>query len=209
MLTRIVELLKAKKVFVRERMPMETRALGILLVYLGLSYRKTEEVLSMFGGGSYEAARQWYHRAKHLLSTPEKKYRPTIAIDETKIKIQGKWHYMWTAIDTQTWEILAIQITKNRSGLDTYIFLRKILKTCTNKPHVYVDGGPWYPWALQRMGLTWEHKTFGPRNPIEQWYHIFKHRIKRFYKRWPHNAKPETVLSWCLAFVAIYNIRRD
>ncbi len=139
---------------------------------------------------------------------------------------------MWTAIDTQTWEILAIQITTTRSGLDTYIFLRKILKTCTNKPHIYVDGGPWYlrnfnsvkiphdlgncpkqfptnPWALQRMGLTWEHKTFGPRNPIEQWYHIFKHRIKQFYKRWPHNAKPETALSWCLSFITIYNLRRQ
>jgi len=50
MLTRIVELLRAKKVFVRERTPMEIRALEILLVYLGLSYRKTEEVLRLFGG---------------------------------------------------------------------------------------------------------------------------------------------------------------
>jgi len=208
MLTRLVEMLRAKKVFVRERKPLELRALGILLIYLGLSCRQTEEVLMSFGGASYEAARQWYHRAKQLFPTIEKKYRATIAIDETKIKIQGEWHYLWTAIDTQSREILAIQITRSRSRLDTYIFLQKVLRTCTNKPHVYVDGGPWYPWALQRMGLTWEHKTFGPRNPIEQWYHIFKQRIKRFYKRWPHNARQDTAISWCTAFINIYNIGR-
>ena len=43
MLTRLVEMLRAKKVFVRERKPLELRALGILLIYLGLSCRQTEE----------------------------------------------------------------------------------------------------------------------------------------------------------------------
>jgi transposase-like protein len=30
-----------------------------------------------------------------------------------------------------------------------------------------VDGGPWYKTALQRLGVEWEHITFGLRNPIE------------------------------------------
>lgn len=90
MLTRLIEMVKTKKVFVKERTPIEIRALGILLVYLGLSYRKTEKVLRTVGGGSYEAARLWYHKTKHLFSVIEKMHRQTIAVDETKIKITGK-----------------------------------------------------------------------------------------------------------------------
>jgi len=208
LLTRIVELLESEKVFARRRKTNEARALGTLLIYLGLSCRKTEEVLQCFADKSYEAARQRYHRAKHLFESPEKKYREAIAIDETKIKIHGKWHYLWAAIDINSWEILAIYISPSRSCYDTLLFLRMVLRWCVNKPHVYVDGGPWYRWALQRLGLSWEHKTFGERNAIEQWFSIIKQRIKQFYKRWPHNARLETILSWCLAFVAIYNLRR-
>jgi hypothetical protein len=39
--------------------------------------------------------------------------------------------------------------------------------TCVNKSVVVlVDGGPWYPWPLDRMGFEWEHVTFGYRNAI-------------------------------------------
>ena len=83
-----------------------------------------------------------------------------IAIDETKIKLRKKWHYLWAAIDIHTREILAVHLTSSRSALDALLFLKKVL----------MDGGPWYPWALQRLGLPWQHITFGKRNPIEQWF---------------------------------------
>jgi len=70
MLTRLVNALRAQRVFVRRRKSDDLRALGILLVYLGLSTRQAEEVLRGFGGASYEAIRQWYHRAKHILIQP-------------------------------------------------------------------------------------------------------------------------------------------
>jgi len=41
------------------------------------------------------------------------------------------------------------------------------LRACANKPLILVDGGPWYPWALERLGLQWLHVTFGERNGIE------------------------------------------
>jgi len=39
------------------------------------------------------------------------------------------------------------------------IFVRKVLDACTKGPVVLVDGGPWYPWALERYGL----------NELRQW----------------------------------------
>lgn len=64
---------------------------------------------------------------------------------------------------------------------------------------MYVDKGPWYKPALERLGIPWEHETFGPRNPIEQWFGILKHRVKRFYVRWPHNGAtpPSSGLPFC------------
>ena len=85
-LTRLTELIETHNLFVRERKPNWLRALGIALLYYGLSCRQTAEVLSLFDEASYEAARQWYHLAKALLSAPQKRHRPRIAIDETKMK---------------------------------------------------------------------------------------------------------------------------
>jgi len=62
------------------------RSLGIALVYLGLSCRKAAEVLRFSDDASYEAVREWYHKAKVLLRAPPKRCRKEIAIDETKIK---------------------------------------------------------------------------------------------------------------------------
>jgi len=53
--------------------------------------------------------------------------RRVIAIDESKIKIKGRWRYLWAAIDVDTWEVLAVRITKGRSGLDAKMFLREVL----------------------------------------------------------------------------------
>jgi putative transposase len=71
------------------------------------------------------------------------------------------------------------------------IFVRKVLNTCTNRPVVLVDGGPWYPWALQRYGLKWLHITFGERNSIERLFRTFKERTRRFYNNIPSKLVEE------------------
>ena len=184
--------------------------MGIALLYLGMSCRKAADVLrfSDVDKASYEAIREWYHRAKVLLRDPPKRCRKVIAIDETKVKVRGRWYFLWAAVDTENRELLCIALTPTRDGSDASCFIRRALQACTNTPTVVVDGGPWYAWALTRMGVPWERVTFGERNAVEQWFSIFKQRIKQFYRRWPHNARVETALSWCEAFVALYNLRR-
>lgn len=66
-----------------------------------------------------------------------------MAIDETKIKLEGRWQYLWAAIHVDSREILAIGITRSRSSLDTLILMREALRSCEDRPKVYVDGGPW------------------------------------------------------------------
>ncbi len=58
-------------------------------------------------------------------------------------------------------------VTKWRPSIDVIRFVNKFLIYCENKPFIKVDRAPWYKWALRRMGLQYEHETFGERNAIE------------------------------------------
>ena len=137
-----------------------------------------------------------------------KTYRETIAVDETKLKINGKLYILWAAIDITNWEILGVWVSQGRAEIEAYSFLRYILKKCTNQPKILVDRGPWYKPALNRLGVEWEHVTFGLRNPIEQWFGILKHRINLFYRRWPYNATVETAQQWINSFICLYHLRK-
>ncbi|HEC86401.1 MAG TPA: IS6 family transposase [Thermoplasmatales archaeon] len=68
-----------------------------------------------------------------------------------------------------------------------------MLERCENKPLILVDKGPWYKWALQRLGLEYKHQGFGERNVIEQWYNLFKSRVKNFWKRFPYHSSLQSV----------------
>jgi len=68
--------------------------------------------------------------------------------------------------------------------IDAYLFLKKALKACKNKPVVYVNGrGHWYNFPGRALGLRPKVETFGKRNVVEQWLSLLKERLKRFWKR--------------------------
>ena len=207
MLSHLEELLEVKNVFERNRTPMRIRSLGILLYHFGLSLRKSSIIVSSFEDISYESIRKWYHRSKHLFYV-ESKHRNVIAIDETKVKIKGKLYILWAAIDIENWEIIGVWVTKGRASIEAYSFIKHVLRKCDNIPKILVDKGPWYIPALQRLGLDYEHVTFGLRNPIEQWFGLLKHRIKRFNRNWPNNADINIVQEWIDAFVSLYHVTR-
>ncbi|MEM2683853.1 MAG: DDE-type integrase/transposase/recombinase [Nitrososphaerota archaeon] len=84
-------------------------------------------------------------------------------------------------IDVDTGEIIALYVSRGRSILNAPTFLRKVLETCDGKPVIVVDRGPWYRWALKRLGIEYIHETFGDRNRVERWFRKLKDRTKRFY----------------------------
>lgn len=90
--------------------------------------------------------------------------------------------------------------------MDAELFLKEVLKACLNRPLMLVDKGPWYPLALQWLGLRWRHVTFAGRNSIERWFGILKARTKRFYNNFPHNASFKTVKSFLETFIGLYNL---
>jgi len=81
--------------------------------------------------------------------------RRSRSINETKMKVKGTWYFFWAAVDTENGELLGIALTPTRDGHDASRSIRRMLRACTNTPTVLVDGGPWYSWALSRMGVPW------------------------------------------------------
>jgi putative transposase len=158
--------------------PLE-KLYSVFLFIAGLSLRDLSERLCLTGA-SRESVRIWVHRFSSLFR-PSRRVRRLVAVDETVLKVSGQTCYLWAAIDVDTNEVLAVYASRGRGIPSAIKFLRKVLDSCEGKPVIVVDRGPWYRWALDRLGITYIHETFGKRNRIERWFREMKERAKRFY----------------------------
>jgi transposase-like protein len=121
--------------------------------------------------------------------------------------VSGQTCYLWAAIDVDTKEVLAVYASKGRGIPSAVKFLRKVLDSCEGKPLIVVDRGAWYRWALDRLGITYIHETFGNRNRIKRWFREMKERTKRFH----NNINEKTLKSLeelITAIAAMHNIIR-
>ncbi|WP_281194372.1 DDE-type integrase/transposase/recombinase [Halorubrum sp. F4] len=200
MLDRMVEKARQQEVFSREDTPTERRVLAAFLYHVGLSYRRIEP----FVDRSHEAIRQWFHWLKHFFE-PDCRDRQEVAVDETKVEIDGDEHYVWAAVDCEMLEVLAVEVTPGRSSLDALLFLKDVLERCRGRPLVRADRGPWYDWPLERLDCEYERETWGNRSFIEAWFGIFKYRTRRFYHRFPLHTTANSTRSWLTAFAALHN----
>jgi putative transposase len=101
MLSNMEKVLEAKNIFERERKSIKTRALGVILYHFGISLRNTSVVISSFEPASHEVVWEWYLRAAKIFQVRKAEHK-IIAIDETKIKINGKWRILWAAIASKS-----------------------------------------------------------------------------------------------------------
>jgi len=113
----------------------------------------------------------------------EPRYGRCIAVDETELRVKGATVYVWSALDVDSGELLALEASYGRSGLNALDFLKKALKKRLNKPRVTVDRGPWYRWALERLGLEYEHQRFEMRNRVERSFRYLKERTSVFHDK--------------------------
>ncbi len=99
----MVEKARQQEVFCREDTLTERRVIAAFLYHAVLSYRRIEP----FVDRSYEAIRNRYHRLQHFFE-PDCRNRQEVAVDETKVEIDGTEHYVWAAVDCETLEVLAV-----------------------------------------------------------------------------------------------------
>jgi len=87
-------------------------------------------------------------RVKPFLKTPNGSWR----IDETYIKIKGKWHYLYRAVD-KFGNTIDFYLSKTRNAKAAKRFLVKALNAKHNEdPYVItVDKNPAYPTAIEEL----------------------------------------------------------
>ncbi len=125
------------------RFPQEIIAHTVWLYYrFNLSYRDSEELLAVRGVVvTYETVRQWCrkfglqyaHQLRRRRARPGDKWH----LDEVFLKINGKRHYLWRAVD-QDGTVLDILVQSRRNKAAAKKFFRKLLKGCQYVPRVII-----------------------------------------------------------------------
>src|SRR5260370_3940030 len=107
-----------------------------------LSFRDVEEPMAQRGIVlTYETVRQWCLTFGQTNANELRRRRPRCGdkchLDEVFLKINGKTHYLWTAVD-QHGNVLDILVQSRRNKKATKRFFRKLLKELHYIPRVII-----------------------------------------------------------------------
>ncbi len=73
-------------------------------------------------------------------------------------------------------------------------------------PRVLIDGGAWYPWALNKNGFKrYTVISFGRRSAIERFFGDLECRIRRFWNGFVGNYNIKSMQLWIEAFAGFRN----
>jgi len=131
---------------------------------------------------SKTAIHYWSIKFREALNyKTERKERKFIAIDETKIKVNKTWYFIYAAIDVDIRELICMKAYTSRNYITTLDFIKHVLRFCSNRDfEIITDKMPCYEYVCKRLGLRWKHVTFGKRNYVEQAFRSFKFFTSRF-----------------------------
>ncbi|MEV5881091.1 IS6 family transposase [Streptomyces sp. NPDC052101] len=125
------------------RYPVEVIAHAVWLYHrFPLSFREVEELLLERGiTVTYETIRQWCAKFGQEYANRLRRRRPRPGdkwyLDEVFIKINGKLHYLWRAVDADS-NVLDILVTNKRDTGAAVRFFRRLLKGGEYAPRVIV-----------------------------------------------------------------------
>jgi putative transposase len=123
----------------RHRFPPEIISYAVWLYYrFNLSHRDIEDLLAERGiTVSYEAIRLWCikfgPKYARRLKRKHQGYGDTFFIDEVFVKINGKQHYLWRAVD-QDGEVVDVFLQVRRNGTAAKRFFKRLLKSHHGEP---------------------------------------------------------------------------
>jgi putative transposase len=132
----------------RHRFPPDVISYAVWLYYrFKLSHRRCagpfiEDLLAERGVGvSYESIRLWCikfgTKYARRLKRKHRGYGDTFYIDEVFVKISGKQHYLWRAVD-QDGEIVDVYLQAKRDGAAAKRFFKRLLRSHGDEPRKIV-----------------------------------------------------------------------
>jgi transposase-like protein len=179
---------------------------AVQLHVTGCSLRETKEILRLLGvQRSHQAVWQWVHQISDSGHNPPEAQPKRVAVDETAVKINGEWSWLYAAIDTETKLVLDVELF-GRHGTDpAAAFLHRLTEKHDLSETVFLVDGYGYQTALARLGLSGQ-LDYVERNLIEKWFHTLKIRVDRFHNSWVGSRS--AVREWLILFVQYYNFHR-
>jgi len=100
-------------------------------------------------------------------------------VDETYVKVNGIWRYVYRAVD-QHGQVIDVMISTRRDGVAARRFFTRALRMLKVIPaEVVTDAAPVYPGVLEELVPTaWHHVEQYANNPIEADHGQLKRRLR-------------------------------
>jgi transposase, IS6 family len=175
----------SRSAFAGFRFPAEviTVAVRWYLRY-GLSYRDVEELLAERGVEvDHVTIYRWVQRFASLFAdaasfarrSPDDRW----FVDETYVKVNGVWRYVYRAVD-QHGQVIDAYVSGRRDGYANRQFFTRALTTLKVRPtEVMTDAAPVYPRVLEELvPAAWHHVEQYANNRIEADRSRLKHRLR-------------------------------
>ncbi|MGG3043117.1 IS6 family transposase [Bacillus anthracis] len=167
----------------------------IILVAVGyycrfsLSYRDVSEILKERGISVHPTTiMRWVHEYGNLIyqiwKKKNKTTHPVWHLDETYIKVKGKWYYLYRAIDGDG-HTLDIQLRRTRDHQAAYMFMKRLVKAFGEPSVLTTDKSPALLCAFKKLKKDdyythTKHWTIKYRNNLIEQDH--RHVKRRFAK---------------------------
>ena len=161
----------------RHRFPPDVISYAVWLYYkFNLSHRDIEGLLAERGiTVSREAIRLWCIKFGVLYARRLKRnhrgYGDTFYLDEVFVKINGKQHYLWRAVD-QDGEVVDVYLQTRRDGATAKRFFKRLLRSHGGEPRKIVTDKPRsYGVAYRELIPETIHSTKQYENNRTEQYH--------------------------------------
>jgi transposase-like protein len=150
----------------------------------GLSFRDVEELLAERGVEvDHVTVYRWVQRFTPLLAEAARPCRHAVGnrwhVDETYVKVAGRWRYVFRAID-QFGQVIDVFVSAQRDGRAARRFFEHAIGTTKARPmEVVTDLAPVYPATLEELlPAAWHHTDRYDNNRLEADHGRLKARLR-------------------------------
>jgi transposase-like protein len=177
--------LVVRSAFVGFRFPPDVIVLAVRwYLRFGLSYRDVEELLSERGVEvDHVTIYRWVLRFTPLLADAARPCRHALGdrwqVDETYVKVAGRWRYVYRAID-QFGQVVDVFVGTRRDAKAAHRFFERAMGATKVTPvEVTTDKAPVYPAVLQELlPAAWHRTEQYANNRVEADHGRLKSRLR-------------------------------
>ncbi len=168
--------------------PQIIRLVVMYYIRYPLSLRQVEDIMAERGIDiCHETVRYWWLRFGKIFAQNIRKKRQNAYsnwqwhIDEVFVKIKGKRHYLWRAVDHEG-EVLEAYVSQRRNKKEAYKFLKKLMKKYGKPKSIVTDRLASYRAALREFGIVHKHQIGRYLNNRAENSHLIFRRRERAMK---------------------------